>query len=63
MIKSFLLVDGDKEDTDLFADTLTDIDSSIKLNYAFNCRELSRGWQNKFNPQIIFLDINMMAMS
>jgi len=64
MIKNFLLVDDDKDDTELFADALKDIDSSIKFNYAFNCSELIRGLlQNKFNPQIIFLDVNMPGMT
>jgi len=64
MIKNFLLVDDDKDDTVLFADALKDIDSSIKFNYAFNFSELIRGLlQNNFNPQIIFLDINMPEMT
>lgn len=64
MIKSFFLVDDDKDDTELFADALKDIDLSIEFNYAFNCDELTRGlYQNKFTPDIIFLDINMPGMT
>ena len=64
MIKKFFLVDDDKDDTELFANALKDIDSSIEFNYAFSCNELTHGLlQNKFNPQIIFLDINMPEMT
>jgi CheY-like chemotaxis protein len=64
MIRSFFLVDDDNDDTELFADALQDIDSSIEFNYAFNCYELTRGLlQNKFAPEIIFLDINMPGMT
>jgi len=64
MINSFFLVDDDKDDTELFADALKDIDLSIEFNYAFNCEGLTNGLlQDKINPQIIFLDINMPGMS
>lgn len=64
MINSFFLVDDDKDDTELFADALKDIDLSIEFNYAFNCEGLTNGlMQDKINPQIIFLDINMPGMS
>jgi CheY-like chemotaxis protein len=64
MIKNFFLVDDDKDDTELFADALKHIDSSIEFNFAFNCNELTHGLlQNRFNPQVIFLDINMPEMS
>lgn len=64
MIKSFFLVDDDKDDTELFADALKDIDLSIEFNFALNCDELTRGLhQNKFAPDIIFLDINMPGMT
>ncbi len=64
MIKKFFLIDDDKDDTDLFAEALNDIDSNIEFNYSFNCRELMRTLhQNPFKPEIIFLDINMPGMS
>lgn len=64
MIKSFFLVDDDRDDTELFSDALKEVDLSIEFNFAFNCEDLTTGLlQNKFNPQIIFLDINMPGMS
>jgi CheY-like chemotaxis protein len=64
MIKSFFLIDDDKDDTEFFADALKDIDSSIEFNYSLNCRELLTTLiQNRPKPHIIFLDINMPGIS
>ncbi len=64
MIRSFFLVDDDRDDTELFADALKDIDLSIEFNYALNCDGLTAVLhQENINPQIIFLDINMPGMT
>lgn len=64
MINSFFLVDDDKDDTELFADALRELGLPIEFNFAFTCEDLTTGLlQDKFNPQIIFLDINMPGMS
>ena len=64
MINSFFLVDDDRDDTELFADALRELDLPIEFNFAFDCEGLTTGLlQDKFNPQIIFLDINMPGMS
>lgn len=64
MINSFFLVDDDKDDTELFADALKELDLPVEFNFALNCQDLTTGLlQDKFNPQIIFLDINMPGMS
>jgi len=64
MITKFFLVDDDKDDTDLFADALNDIDSTLEFKCAYSCKELtSTLLQSQFEPQIIFLDINMPGMS
>ena len=41
MIRKFFLVDDDKDDTELFADALSEIDSSIEFKTTWHISELS----------------------
>ena len=64
MIKSFFLIDDDKDDMEFFADALKDIDSSLEFNYSLDCTELLTALiRNKSKPHVIFLDINMPGIS
>ena len=63
--KTFLFVDDDEDDRNLFSDTLKMIDSEIITYEAINGKEaltlLTKKTQHL--PDVIFLDINMPAMS
>jgi CheY-like chemotaxis protein len=64
MIRKFLLVDDDEDDTDLFYEALRDIDSSIEFHNGYDCQETIKKLKSgQINPQIIFLDINMPEMN
>ena len=64
MIRKFLLVDDDSDDTDLFQEAIRNIDHSIELHTAPNCKDVLRELrERKLNPEIIFLDINMPNLS
>jgi len=61
MIKSFYLVDDDRDDTDMFGDALRGIDPSLKFEFTHNGWDLINRLKNgeMADPHIIFLDINM----
>ena len=64
MIRRFLLVDDDPDDTDLFGEALKNIDSNIEFYSGHDCNEiLSQLKGQKIKPEIIFLDINMPDMN
>jgi len=63
VIKKFLLVDDDQDDTELFLEALRNIDQSIELYSAPNGKEVLKILsQRQVDPEIIFLDINMPIM-
>jgi len=64
MIKSFFLVDDDKDDTDMFGEALESIDPSLKFDFAHNGADLISKLKTGTipDPHIIFLDINMPLM-
>jgi CheY-like chemotaxis protein len=63
MIRKFLLVDDDSDDTDLFEEAIRNIDESIELHTAPNCKDILKLLKDrKLDPEIIFLDINMPGM-
>jgi len=64
MIRKFLLVDDDEDDTELFLEALRNIDEQIELHTGHSCRDiLSELKHGNFDPEIIFLDINMPDMN
>lgn len=64
MIRRFLLVDDDQDDTDLFEEALRNIDSNIEFYREQDCSHvLSKLKDNSIQPEIIFLDINMPDMN
>ena len=64
MIRRFLLVDDDPDDTDLFEEALKNIDNDVEFYSAQDCSDvLSQLKVQKIAPEIIFLDINMPEMN
>jgi CheY-like chemotaxis protein len=64
MIRKFLLVDDDADDTDLFEEALRNIDQSITLHTAHTFKGIFQDLKDrKITPEIIFLDINMPDMN
>lgn len=64
MIRKFLLVDDDQDDTELFHEALRNIDNSIEFHYAQDCRQIiSLLKKGDLHPEVIFLDINMPDMN
>ena len=64
MIRRFLMVDDDEDDTDLFEEALKNIDNNIEFYRAHDCSEvISRLKHQQISPEIIFLDINMPDMN
>lgn len=64
MIRKFLLVDDDPDDTDLFLEALKAIDSTVELENSLDSRRIvSKLQKGEVNPEIIFLDINMPDMN
>lgn len=64
MIRKFLLVDDDPDDTDLFEEALKKIDEQIEFYRSEDCTKvISQLREEKIHPEIIFLDINMPDMN
>ena len=64
-IQTCFLIDDDKDDQEIFAMALQQVDESINLRSASNCLEgLKELRENvSFVPDYIFLDINMPKMN
>ena len=64
-IRTCFLIDDDKDDQEIFAMALQQVDESINLRSAINCLEgLKELRENvSFVPDYIFLDINMPKMN
>lgn len=64
MIRKFLLVDDDQDDSELFHEALRNIDHSIEFYTSQNCKDIvSELKDGRYQPEIIFLDINMPDMN
>jgi CheY-like chemotaxis protein len=63
--KIILLVDDDTDDAEMFAEVLTNIDSTIRLYHVEDGLALFEHLANEKNekPNVIFLDINMPEMN
>lgn len=65
MITKILLVDDDEDDRFIFEEALNALDLEVKFDYSSNgikALELIND-PRQFNPEIIFLDLNMPIMS
>ena len=61
----FLLIDDDIDDQEIFSLALRQVDPSVKCVFADNgihALEMLRG-RNSYNPEIIFIDMNMPRMN
>ena len=61
----FLLADDDHDDAELFSEALSTVDSSIKFHHVEDGQEVFQFLSNSKieKPDVIFLDLNMPAMS
>lgn len=60
---SFLLIDDDADDSELFREALQETDSSLSLQCAENGEEALELLKKIEKPDLIFLDINMPRMN
>ena len=58
MRKCLLLIDDDEDEHELFTHHLLDFDPNIKIRCAFSGKQALK-LLAKFNPDCIFLDVNM----
>ena len=64
MVKRFLLIDDDSDDRELFSEALSLVEPGIICDQAMDAEEgLTRLRQNKEEPDLIFLDINLPVMN
>jgi len=63
--KKLLLVDDDSDDTELFSEAVSEIDSSVLFHCSSDGNEILEKLSEKKidTPDLIFLDINMPEMS
>lgn len=61
----FLLADDDRDDAELFNEALSTVDPSIKFHHVEDGQEVFKFLLNSKieKPDVIFLDLNMPAMS
>ena len=61
----FLLADDDRDDAELFSEALSAVDPSIKFHHVEDGQEVFQFLVNSKieKPDVIFLDLNMPAMS
>jgi CheY-like chemotaxis protein len=64
MVKRFLLIDDDSDDRELFSEALSMVEPAIICDQATDGEE-GLAWlqQNKEEPDLIFLDINMPILN
>lgn len=64
MVKRFLLIDDDSDDRELFSEALSLVEPGIICDQAMDAEE-GLAWlrQNKEEPDLIFLDINLPVMN
>ncbi|MEO8473689.1 MAG: response regulator [Chryseolinea sp.] len=63
-IRSILHIDDDAEDQEIFSSALEKVSDALKYVSFTNARDaLARLINNEFNPDVIFLDLNMPTMS
>ncbi|WP_431211792.1 response regulator [Puia sp. P3] len=64
MVKRFLLIDDDSDDRELFSEALSMVEPAIICDQATDGEEgLALLQQNKEEPDLIFLDINMPILN
>lgn len=65
LYKVVLLIDDDKEDQEIFADAIKEVDSSIRFLSEFNSDKAIHNLSSmkKSKPEIIFLDMNMPRLN
>jgi CheY-like chemotaxis protein len=64
MVKRFLLVDDDTDDRELFSEALASVNPDITCDLAADAQEaLEKLYDNEDTPDVIFLDINLPAMT
>jgi CheY-like chemotaxis protein len=61
-MRNILLVDDDPDELDLFKSAIEEIPLELKVSYATNCDDLT-SVLSKYNPDIIFMDINMPGLN
>jgi CheY-like chemotaxis protein len=61
----FLLADDDRDDAEIFSEALTTVNPSIKFHHVEDGQEVFQFLSNSKieKPDVIFLDLNMPAMS
>lgn len=63
-VQSILHIDDDVEDQEIFNSALERISDGLKCIYFTSAKDaLTRLVRNEFNPDVIFLDLNMPIMS
>jgi len=65
MAKKFFLIDDDNDDRELFLEALSAVDNSVVFYYAADAEDALEKLDTKSidTPDIIFLDINLPAMT
>jgi CheY-like chemotaxis protein len=62
--RNILLIDDDEDDHEIFLTAVQSISSSVTCRALYNAKEaLELLKENKLNPEVIFLDLNMPVMN